>query len=680
MSIASTTSNTGSTQNDFQKYVESFNEGFQENQGELSPHLVHEILWNGSKEDGLIIHNGNKYTMEGTMGFSNSDEALKLVTSLRIKPHESYFKGVLVDGDVIYILYNHLKLFHGAKNSEYEWNTDVLNNIYSQVMETTSKILGKGSFSTVYSVTYEGKEYAVKEIQCHKAGEIGRARLELGAHRLFQTGSLYKDIIRFYGVTVKEGRMYLVLEQGTTSLREYMKTSPHGGECINVMIQIGKSARRFYLEDLVHLDIKPENILLFNGTWKLADLGFCRRTAVAGHGTMRYMDPNLLKKYWNDAIPSYSVDIFALGCVYFEMLNGHSLYHREDKLKENPMPPITPIGELCHPLIEKMTSRNINDRPNPEELVKILKKLKQKIDTAEDAPIEQSPSTESSLAKKADQSSEETSLADSDSSLHEEGDEESQDFSSEIPLIAGLIETPVSPVTTEEIESYTSEVQESPQPSSTMTGESLLKQMLARQSSEETSLADSDSSSLFRGVYARREEELQDFEEDPSEVENEEFFGHGGKFLGKEIEEAEGEEIDPQFSLLVLLPKVISNVEAGQIPKKMMKLAFVARGEDYEKLEEANFVYSQATVSKTFQLKKSINGNVVYFGTYTKDMARLVKDIHGRLHNIGAFNYDLKDISTQVYTVLKAHQQHDKKMVVALVKALAKNYMMPVEE
>jgi len=84
----------------------------------------------------------------------------------------------------------------------------------------------------------------------------------------------------------------------------------------------------------VHRDIKPENIIIdCNGHAKLADLGFCKRI---GHGTdMRsytslgtpeYMAPEMIQALGHGK----QVDLWTLGILLYEMLNGHPPFQSED--------------------------------------------------------------------------------------------------------------------------------------------------------------------------------------------------------------------------------------------------------------------------------------------------------------------------------------------------------------
>ncbi|HEX6627293.1 MAG TPA: protein kinase [Gemmatimonadaceae bacterium] len=83
-------------------------------------------------------------------------------------------------------------------------------------------------------------------------------------------------------------------------------------------------------QGIIHRDIKPENILLSGGHAVIADFGIARaidvagvqaltRTGIGGPGTPAYMSPEQLL---GDQALDGRCDIYALGCVLYEMLTG----------------------------------------------------------------------------------------------------------------------------------------------------------------------------------------------------------------------------------------------------------------------------------------------------------------------------------------------------------------------
>ncbi|MGH3709707.1 MAG: serine/threonine-protein kinase [Pseudonocardiaceae bacterium] len=78
--------------------------------------------------------------------------------------------------------------------------------------------------------------------------------------------------------------------------------------------------------EIVHRDLKPANVLFFEGRWHVGDFGMSReldvRTATETFqygGTLLYWAP----ERWRGQPASYKTDLYALGCVGYELVTGH---------------------------------------------------------------------------------------------------------------------------------------------------------------------------------------------------------------------------------------------------------------------------------------------------------------------------------------------------------------------
>ena len=83
-------------------------------------------------------------------------------------------------------------------------------------------------------------------------------------------------------------------------------------------LEVAESLGDLHSENLVHRDVKPENILFINGRWKLADIGFvATRGGKTFVGSLGYIAP--------EGPGHPSADVHGLGKILYEMVTGHEV-------------------------------------------------------------------------------------------------------------------------------------------------------------------------------------------------------------------------------------------------------------------------------------------------------------------------------------------------------------------
>ncbi|EWS73782.1 Serine/Threonine kinase domain protein (macronuclear) [Tetrahymena thermophila SB210] len=183
------------------------------------------------------------------------------------------------------------------------------------------KQIGQGTFGTVYKCsTYKGYEYAIKQINNIKMKKMMNNELDA----LKSVNSKY--VVRYYEVFYdKQDHPCIVLElcEGGT-LSDLMKKFHN--HCIpekialNLFVQILVGFKEIQKANLIHRDVKLQNILLKNDQPKIADFGLVtqqQKDKVDGFaGTPMYMAPEILdgKNY------DQQVDIWSLGVLLYAMM------------------------------------------------------------------------------------------------------------------------------------------------------------------------------------------------------------------------------------------------------------------------------------------------------------------------------------------------------------------------
>ena len=129
------------------------------------------------------------------------------------------------------------------------------------------------------------------------------------------------------------------------------------------IFQILKALEFMHRNGIFHRDIKPENILLRNNKVKLADLGSCKgmysKPPFTEYISTRwYRSPECLL---TDGYYNYKMDIWGLGCVFFEILTLVPLFPGDDEIDEvNKINYIlgSPSDELFEKFVKNSAHRN----------------------------------------------------------------------------------------------------------------------------------------------------------------------------------------------------------------------------------------------------------------------------------------------------------------------------------
>ncbi len=137
-------------------------------------------------------------------------------------------------------------------------------------------------------------------------------------------------VVSIYDVGYENGLYFIVMEyvEGIT-LKEYIaeKGKLSWREAVSYASQICEGLEAAHKNQVVHRDIKPQNIIMApDGTLKVTDFGIARATngqatvtmANTAIGTVHYLSPEQARGGYTDA----RTDIYSMGVVLYEMLTG----------------------------------------------------------------------------------------------------------------------------------------------------------------------------------------------------------------------------------------------------------------------------------------------------------------------------------------------------------------------
>ena len=256
----------------------------------------------------------------------------------------------------------------------------------------TIKTLGQGSFGTAFLVedleSFVNNKYVIKKIDISKLDPKARAAA-LGEVEVLSRLS-HPNIVAYYGSWIEgePNHLHILLEfcdSGDLSqaIRSRKDSSDYFDEqqITSWFVQLSSAILFCHRMRILHRDLKTSNIFLHGPgqVVKLADFGIARVLQSEGSlastviGTPYYMSPELV----NNESYSYKSDVWALGCVLYEMA---TLKHAFDagnmcalvmsilRGKYTPLSQNQYSSRLAA-LIDSMLQLEPSSRPNMEEVL-----------------------------------------------------------------------------------------------------------------------------------------------------------------------------------------------------------------------------------------------------------------------------------------------------------------------
>jgi Tol biopolymer transport system component len=247
--------------------------------------------------------------------------------------------------------------------------------------------LGAGGMGEVYRArdTRLDRTVALKVLPVDAAGASHLERLRREARAVARLS--HPHICTLHDVGEDGGRVFLVMEcvDGETLARRLDRGPLPLDQALRCAIEIAEALDAAHRQGVVHRDLKPGNVMLTRDGVKLLDFGLARleepeeggpsdppteglQLTAEGTvpGTLPYMSPEQLEGRKADS----RTDIFALGCVIYEMVAGKRPFSANSRasligaiLHEDP-PSLSTIQPLAPPALDRVVAACLAKEPD----------------------------------------------------------------------------------------------------------------------------------------------------------------------------------------------------------------------------------------------------------------------------------------------------------------------------
>lgn len=214
-------------------------------------------------------------------------------------------------------------------NNSVSYFSDLKNKKYKKI-----ELIGQGAYGKVYSVIdEEGKEWALKQILKTKYG------ISCILECIIMNSISHSGLHCAKETFCTKNYVNIIQEKAISDLSEKTKKKIFNLSYVKKwLFTISEAVYCLHKHDIIHADIKANNILYFSDDdVRLTDFSLSTKILTENGEfeqpacTYSHCPPEtLLGQKWNK-----SLDIWSLGCTFYEVAFGHCLFPHQDKIEDN---------------------------------------------------------------------------------------------------------------------------------------------------------------------------------------------------------------------------------------------------------------------------------------------------------------------------------------------------------
>lgn len=227
-------------------------------------------------------------------------------------------------------------------------------------------VIGSGGMAMVYKASRldTGETVAIKMLRPEYMEDASYVR-QFRKEAQICMEHHHRNIVDTLEIGEEDGRLFIVMEYvAGQTLKDYIQkyhVLSHE-QVVDIGVEICDALYYAHCHQLVHRDIKPQNIMLTtNHTAKVTDFGIARSAALSTitmggdkvMGSVHYFSPEQARGGYTDC----KTDLYSLGIVLYEMATGQLPFQGDTavavaikQLQEKPVPPSQINPRICKSL------------------------------------------------------------------------------------------------------------------------------------------------------------------------------------------------------------------------------------------------------------------------------------------------------------------------------------------